>query len=217
MSYYKFLCEGGISPYASAQWSLPTKNDDGTWTPGDWMPALEGEPVECKHGYHLLRPHDLSEWLNAELYEVEADGPVTEYNTKCATTARCRLVRRIEAWNERTARHFACDCAKRVLHIYESKYPDDDRPRQAIATARRYADGDATKRELGAAWDAAWDAAWATARGAARGAAWDAAWAAARAAARGAEKEWQIQHLWCKLGSPFGDKGGQADATDQVY
>src|SRR3990167_7169745 len=31
---------------------------------------------------------------------------------------------------------FAADCAERVLHIYEARYPGDDRPRRAIAAAR---------------------------------------------------------------------------------
>jgi len=31
---------------------------------------------------------------------------------------------------------FAADCAERVLHIFESSYPDDYRPRKAIGVAR---------------------------------------------------------------------------------
>jgi len=111
-------------------------------------------------------------------------------------------------------RLFACDCAERALHIWEKKYPDDKRPRQAIETARKYAMGQATQHNL----DAAGVAAWAAAR-AARVAAWaavraagDAAGVAARAAgdaaraagdaaravtwdARDAEREWQKQRF----------------------
>jgi len=92
----------------------------------------------------------------------------------------------------------ACDFAEQVLHIYEEKYPDDDRPRKAIETARLYAYGKATLDELKAvAWDAAWDAwdardawdAWAAAR-AAEAVAWVAE-AAARAAERDAMATWE--------------------------
>ena len=72
----------------------------------------------------------------------------------------------------------------------------DDRSRKAVEVAERFADGEATERELDAAWDAAsaaanaaaWDAASAAAWDAANAAAWDAASAAASAAARGAAR-----------------------------
>ena len=72
------------------------------------------------------------------------------------------------------AREFACDCAERVLPLYEGRYPDDPRPREAIAVVRRYLAGTATEAEL-------------------RAAAADAAYAAAAAAA--GEREWQAHRL----------------------
>ena len=100
---------------------------------------------------------------------------------------------------DRIARLFACDCAERVLPLYEAKHPDDPRPRNAIAVARRYAMGEATSMELAAAraaaraaaGDAARDAAWDAAWDAARDAAWDAAW--------DAEQTWQADHLRAML------------------
>ena len=109
--------------------------------------------------------------------------------------------------DERSQRLFACDCAEHTLGIFERDYPNDNRPRDTIAVARRFADGDATLEELDAARDAAWDAARYAARDAARAAAWDAAraaaWDAARdaardaawTAARDAEREWQLETL----------------------
>ena len=125
---------------------------------------------------------------------------------------------------DREIRLFVCDCVERVLPLFEKKYPDDNRPRQAIETARKFANGQANKVELDAADAAAWaaardaalaardvrDVAWAAARAAAKAAARDAgdvAWDAgaavrdvAGAGARDAEREWQREKLLEMLG-----------------
>ena len=80
--------------------------------------------------------------------------------------------------HDREMRLFACDCAESVLHIFEDRHPDDNRPRNAIEVARSHANGEATTIELEEARAAAWDAA-----SAAWAAASDAASAASRAAA----------------------------------
>ncbi len=97
---------------------------------------------------------------------------------------------------------FACRCAEHVLHFFEDKYPEDNRPRKAIEAARVCIND----KSGAAAWAAA-RAAWAAAGAAARDAAWaaaeaawaagDASWAAARAAgaAADAETEWQTKIL----------------------
>ncbi len=104
--------------------------------------------------------------------------------------------------SDKLARLFACDCAWRVLPLYESNYPDDKRVRNCIEVARRFAIGEATKEELSAAGAAAgaaaWAAAWAVARTAAWtawDAAWTAAWDAAGDAAGAAEVAWQTEHF----------------------
>ena len=92
-------------------------------------------------------------------------------------------------------RIFACDCAERVLPIYEKQCPKDTRPRQAIEVSRRFANGQATQEGLAAAEAAAWAATWAAAGAAVTRAAARAAAGAARAAAGAAEREWQAQRL----------------------
>jgi len=112
-------------------------------------------------------------------------------------------------------REFACDCAERVLPVYDTRYPGDTRPRVAIETARRYARGEATAEELRAAASAASAAyaaassdgaaaaayaaaAYAAAYAAADAAAYAAADAAAYAAAHAAAEEerlWQADRL----------------------
>ncbi|MCF6276878.1 MAG: hypothetical protein L3J07_03485 [Candidatus Magasanikbacteria bacterium] len=51
-------------------------------------------------------------------------------------------------WNRQLFLLFLCDCAESILHYFEERYPDDNRPRNTIQVARRYALGEATKKEL---------------------------------------------------------------------
>jgi len=87
-------------------------------------------------------------------------------------------LRAVEGY-DREIRLFAVWCARQVEHLMT-----DERSKNALTVAEKFANGQATQEELAAAWDAAWaaarDAAWAAAR--------DAAWAAARDAARDAQK-----------------------------
>lgn len=116
-------------------------------------------------------------------------------------------------------RLYACDCAERVLYLFEIVYPDDTRPRTAIVTARCFAFGLASLAELATARVAAQlvvNMSWADMhRGAgagqaavwAGGAAMDtasvtddaariAAYAAVEAAARVSEDSRQIEKCW---------------------
>ena len=70
--------------------------------------------------------------------------------------------------SDRDLRLFACWCVRQVWHLLT-----DDRSRNAVEVAEKYAIGEATADDLAAARDAAW---------AASDAAWAAAWAAADAA-----------------------------------
>jgi hypothetical protein len=98
---------------------------------------------------------------------------------------------------------FACRCVEAVLPLFEKEFPDDKRPRNAIAAKRKWLKGEITDKELTAASDAAWSA-WATreaaaaraAASAAWGAAWGAAWDAARAAAWGAARAAAWDAAW---------------------
>jgi hypothetical protein len=178
MTFYKVLNEDGTCYHGGqGAWPLPTQNEDGTWTPGEWMPALEGELVPCEHGYHVVGLEQLLSWIGPAVFEVEvADSERLQEDDKWVVRGPCRLVRRLPI-GDREWRLFACDCAEQVLYLCG----DDQRPARAIAVARRYANGDATQDELAAAWDAALDAAW-DARDAAR-------------AARDAVRSWQIARL----------------------
>jgi len=56
---------------------------------------------------------------------------------------------------DKEARLFACDCAERVISIFEREYPNDNKPRNAIEVARKFANGEATHEELKVAWTTA--------------------------------------------------------------
>ena len=141
----------------------------GTWTPGVWR-SVSLPLVPCEHGLHLCTLAQLPGWLGPTIWEAEVGGARIDQSDKIVVE-RARITRRVEGWNERTARLFAADCAEHMLPLFERECPDDDRPRRTIAMARAYANGEATSEQLAAAGDAA------------------------GAAARDAERDWQVERL----------------------
>jgi len=172
MKYYKFLTADNKGKYSEYDFTKYLPNGD---KPGKWLRKIEN-PVLCDSGYHCFAPEHILEWLEAQLFEVEIKGRCVHGDDKTVAQSM-RFIRKIDAWNEKTARLFSCYCARDVLPIFEKEYPNDNSPRVAIETSERYANGKATIEELAAARDAARDAAWDAARDAARAAARDAAWA----------------------------------------
>ena len=164
---YKFTGADGSS----------TNGGWGRWHLGRWR-TVSGPLLPCRRGLHMCREKDLVLWLAPALWEAEVDGEVIEADDK-VVARKARIVRRVEAWDDRTARLFAADCAEHVLPLFEAALPGDARPRTAIETARRFANGEVTDEERAAA------------RAAERAAAWDAAGAA--------EREWQTARLMAYL------------------
>ena len=207
MTYYKVTgkngepCNGG-----SGKYHLPTKCKDGTWKPGKWMPEIVGELKLCVNGYHLCRPQDLLMWLNEEIYEAEYRGEMIEGDDK-VVVKQVRLLRKVETWDEKIAREFACWCVRNTPVGDDKTVWDlleDERSKNAVIVAENLARGKATKEELAAARAAAWAAARAAAGYAAWDsvwdAAWDSAWDSAWDAAWDAAKEIQQKHLLEILG-----------------
>lgn len=79
-------------------------------------------------------------------------------NMRIPTDDKFWAVLREEFFTKKELRLINCDFAESVLHIFEKKYPNDDRPRKAIEAGRTKGAvaGDAAGA---AAWDAAGDAA----------------------------------------------------------
>ncbi len=200
MTLYKVTGENGESCHGGS----------GRWTEGKWrtIPAKR-TIVPCQTGFHLVEAKDLVRWLGPVIWEAEFEGESIDHGDKLVVR-KARVIRKLHNWNERTARLFAADCAEHVLPLFEKRYPNDARPRQAIDVARRSANGEATREEMAAAWDAAWDAAGDAAGAAARAAAGDAAWAAARAAAGAAARAAAGDAARAVAGVAAGDAAGAA-------
>lgn len=139
MKYYKFLTDGNKGEYSNFDYTEYLPDGD---RPGKWLPKIERLKL-CNSGYHACKAENLLDWTNAQLFEVELAGEIIDDYDK-SVAQRMRIVKKIEAWNDNTARLFACWCARDVLPIYEAECPDDKRPRVAIETAERYAEGNAT-------------------------------------------------------------------------
>jgi hypothetical protein len=228
----KVLKAGGIPPLAGSdfRWSLPTQADDGSWAPGAWM-EISGRLKACSNGLHLCRVQDLPNWIRYadEIYLAEHDGRMVVHDDETSQSKvvvrKARLVSRV-AFSDRVLREWAADCAEHSLPIFEQRYPDDKRPRQAIEAARAYMRGEISLEALQAARNEARKAADADAYAAdatvyaayaayayADAAAY-AAYAAyaADAAARKQERAWQAR----RLAELLGLSAGPAETTAET-
>ncbi len=189
----------------------PTRlaNDGGPLLPVVELPKGI-HPELCSTGFHASRrPLDaLSFAPGPWLCRVRLEGEVVRDDDKAVGSRRVLLAGPVDV--SRELRLFACDCAERVLPIFERERPGDARPRAAIETARRFVNGEATDKEMAAARDAARAAARAAAGAAARDAAWDAAWAAAWDAAWDAARDAAWDAAWDAARDAAWDAAGDA-------
>lgn len=187
--FYKVTNLDG-TPYhgGSGRWHLPKGSK-----PGKWMPKIT-PVVACKSGYHLVTIDQLLNWLGPTIWIAEGKGEHLKQKDK-HVFSEARLVQ-MTHWNKDSARLFAADCAERVLHIFEERYPTDSRPREAINAARMGITGEVAAAAAAYAYayaDADDAAAAAAAAYAAAAVAADAAYADAADAY--AERHWQHQRL----------------------
>ena len=210
-TYYKVLNADGTCYHGGqGAWHLPQGA-----RPGKWMPKIQGELRPCANGYHILRADQLIEWIApVAVFIVETRGDAVVWNGNKGVVREARIVRRLDAWTEQTARLFACDCAEHLRESLDSsEIADFD---ACLLAIRRYAFGMANDNELegararagaGArAWARAGARAWARAgaRAWARAWAWAGAGAWAWAGAGAPEREWNTARL-------FGYLNGQVD------
>jgi hypothetical protein len=186
---YKFLRTG-----------LKSEHGNHTWEIGKWY-EVQGEVVPCYNGFHgSVEPLDALHYVKGEILAiVEVDGYHVSENDKQAWQ-KMRIVD-ARVWDKRDSVALAVFCAQMVLAIFESRYPQDKRPRKAIEAAAKWISSDKNHADTDADTDA-YTAAYADAAAAAAaaaytdaaafgciagaGAAADAAYAAADAAAAAA-------------------------------
>jgi hypothetical protein len=81
---YKYLNKDGTCRYGGPEhrWPLPVRNDDGTWTPGEWMPPLVGPLSIHDNAYHAFRVRHHTLWSGPALYAVEYRGERIDFNAQ---------------------------------------------------------------------------------------------------------------------------------------
>jgi hypothetical protein len=111
---YKFLRSDGTSLFTGFRWPLPEAGRPGSW--------VESRLDPCRSGIHACRPADLPLWIGEILYEVELAGEIVELTSK-VVAARGRLLRRIEAWDDRLRDAYTRMCADRAHEIARGGSP----------------------------------------------------------------------------------------------
>jgi len=170
---------------------------------GEWA-KLDGKIKCCKNGFHGSRKViDAMRYVNCSIIAlVEVQGESDHENDKSAH-AEMRILKAY-TWTHKDSAELACYAAEQVIRLFEKEYPDDDRPRAAIAAVKKWLKNPTEENRIAAdktavevAWAASQCCGWAA--WAARAAAWAAmaaeearaaeaaVWAAR--AARAAEKE----------------------------
>lgn len=118
--FYKFLDKDGVDGNGR-RWSLPVENEDGTWTPGEWMPPFEhmlGVFYDEDNGYYIYPAEELIGKYGDMLFEVEVGADeigddLIDYPYYLCRT--CRLIREVKTWNEATTRYFVAYVLQKAM------------------------------------------------------------------------------------------------------
>lgn len=130
MTYLKFLCADGTTPYAHYPWP-------------DDAPALPGVVVQCEHGYHFCLPEQAGQWIRERVAEIAPSGGVVNFGDKCATTSTVHTIRQgtfdmvaFARWCAERANQHADAAAADAAAAYAAAAADAD------AAAERQAQGE---------------------------------------------------------------------------
>jgi hypothetical protein len=142
---WKFLRTGFKSENGNLKWKMNKWN------------KVDGYLSICCWGLHCSKePYQAFSFVQGEiLAKVECRGKsIIQEDKECWEEQR---VVKAYKWTKKDSVELAIFSAKLVLPIFEKKYPDDKRPRQAIEAAVKYLKNPTKKTQLAA--DAAADAA----------------------------------------------------------
>jgi hypothetical protein len=207
VTYYKWLNPDRTTTYQGVKWPKRV----GVWTP-------DKTPVLCQSGWHLATHQGIGEHarVGAVLWIAEGRGESAgQKDDKIAFTS-ARLVSEVGTLTHETAVLWAAECAKRVLTIYEDKYRDDKRPREAIAAAVKWAKNP-TEKNRDAAYHAASSASSAAA-GAAYHAAANAAYAAYAAANAAANAAYAVDaNAYAAANAAYADAHAEARTVERLW
>ena len=103
MDAYKWLLAGGRSAFTGFRWPLPQGGQ-----PGGWV-EVGGPLALCRNGVHACRVDQLPHWLGPELWMVQLDGEVVEFD-QVVVSSRARLVETVPSWSAWGRAEFARDC-----------------------------------------------------------------------------------------------------------
>jgi len=111
MRFYKVL-DRDLSSFWGGNWN---------WKIGEWAPTIDCL-IPCVSGYHVCQEDDLIYWIGPVIVECEIGSAirVTDYWPKVVSN-KCKVVRILDNWNEKTQRLFACDCLEKYTEDIKDK------------------------------------------------------------------------------------------------
>jgi hypothetical protein len=115
MRAYKFLRPDGTGVFTGFGWPLPSG------APGEWVRA---DPDPCRSGVHACRASHLPLWIGRSLWEIELDGQVVDDAMKL-TASHGRLLRCVDAWDERAYDDYTRMCADRAHELAAARGLDN--------------------------------------------------------------------------------------------
>lgn len=115
MRAYKWLLAGGRSAFADFDWPMPADGQPGAWVETTAPLAL------CGNGIHACRVGQLPYWVGPQLWVVELDGQVEEFDG-ILVSSRARLLEMVGSWSAGGIVDFAWDCANRAEGLRLSRW-----------------------------------------------------------------------------------------------